>query len=312
MLWLLLLTGVAVHPEDPRQIATIDEAGVVRRSPDGGERWAVAGACMPPEPALDVEASGECPQVAGTVLFARDRLVVACADGELMTDGDATPETLALAIDEHVTAVAHDGDGLLIATSAGTLRWGARELALPEPTRALAVVAGAVIAAGHGHVWRWQQGVWSPVASMTACALTVMSGQLVAAGPAGVLALDEWHTTVIDPHPHVAVAAVGAHVWISDGTAPRRAGAPSDRWRPDERPHSIPGIDRGDLARRARRARWLPRVDLVVRAERGAVDLLGPTSRTARSASVLIFANLSWKLDGVLDADILPLAGLTP
>ncbi|HUH02202.1 MAG TPA: hypothetical protein VML75_09405 [Kofleriaceae bacterium] len=313
MLWLLLITGIAIQPNDPRQLATIDEAGVVRRSTDGGERWTVAATCTTPELEPELEPTHDCPEVAGTVLFARDVLVVACADGELMIDGDAAPEALALDVDERVTAAAHDGAALLLATSGGTLRWGARELVLPEPTRALAVSAGDVIAAGHAQLWRWHQGVWSPIAAVTACALSATPGHVVAAGPAGVLAIDGWRATAIDPRPHLAVAAAGAQVWISDGTAPRRADTTRSPWRPPlALSTSMRGIDRADLARRARRARWLPRVDLVIRADRGAVDLLGPTSRAAHAATLVVFVNLSWNLDGVFDADILPLAGLTP
>lgn len=317
MPWLALIAALAADPGDAQQLASIDETGVVRRTIDGGRQWTVVGRCDPlPEPSpilgeAETESTdpfGTCPAHAGSLAFAGNALVIACPDGELLVDGEVT--AIALALDEHVTAIAHDGDALLVATSAGILYRGSDVVPLPEPTRALASSDGEVIVAGETHLWRWSAGGWLPIAPFEACAVAAGAAGAIASGPAGVVAFGEWRATIIDPRPHVAVAASGRQVWISDGTAPRPAAEPRDPWRPTVA--RAPLIDRDRLASRARRARWLPRLDLVVSTGHAGVDVLGPTFHRARTTAFSVFATLTWNLDGVLDADILPLAGLTP
>jgi hypothetical protein len=201
----------------------------------------------------------------------------------------ALPGVVALGVRDEELLIA-DEDGDIWSYRAG--HQAVRLTRAPEPPIAIAGLGQHIAIAGASAVWQWTSAGtgqhWTPRSTARACAMAAAAPAgdplLWLAGAHGLLALHEGGLSVRLVAPVIAVAIAGDVVLAADGHSLFAAGTASLP-RPNTSGPGVAGnrelrasrgashgppaglapdsglrIDWSDLSRRARRARWIPRL----------------------------------------------------
>ncbi|WP_428261574.1 hypothetical protein [Haliangium sp.] len=305
MPWFILsltLVAVAADPLDgdessrQGQLAAVTETGQVVISRDRGRSWHAILDCPEGAPSEAADDVGDAPEhsciddrPAARIAWRDDRLYMVCDGGTLMSWHPHTGL--------HPVAVhAHPGPSQPVAMAGGPTELGlvdrdgrlwsvdadGRAVVLavsPEPVRALTTWRGAWVVAGVTTVWSGP-APWRALAAVSACAVAGDGSGLWLAGPEGLFELraDQLHVRAVTPLSSVAAGA--GSIWIIDEGTLALAHAPSSSSPSPIDPgedHDGPARLAQRLHRRAHLARWLPRLDLQLRWQRGVRGSWPPT-----------------------------------
>jgi hypothetical protein len=294
----LAVLSIAADPTaEPPRLAAVDISGTVLVN-DGTDAWRAVHRCPLVDAGEDrSEACAGTPAPA-VIAWVQGSLYLACSQDTVFRwdPGTSAARPAGLAALPGVVALGARDQELLIADEDGGI-WSYRPgdqaayLAdAPEPPIAIAAPGEHIAIAGASGVWQWMPAGtsqhWTLVSAARACAMAAAGPAgdpvLWLAGAHGLLALHGGGLDVrlVTPIMGVAIAgdvllAAGGHGLFAAGTsslpggdAPGMASDHEMLTAPMGTPHGPPAgltdsglrIDWSDLSRRARRARWIPRL----------------------------------------------------